>query len=160
MALHDSITAVKEGIRDLLESSEFRVHLDEIGSELGHKLAPPEVVYVAERQTAPMAFPSAELIASQSAPQGESSAMIYDHRIDVLWTVNGDTEDTIVAHLESLVLATRRVTYRGIIIMKDGTTAQTQPGNEQYGPLLRGSERTMSPLVKEARIELTVPTLS
>ena len=160
MALHDSVTAIKRGIADLLRSAEFLSTLEEIGSDLNMVFDGPKIVHTEERDVAPEMFPAAELIATQSAPDGESSAQQYNHRIDVLWTVNGDDIPTLVAHLESLVLATRRITWRGVVTMRDHTTAPLEPGLEEYGPLLRGGDRTLSPLVKEARIQLIVPTLA
>ncbi len=158
MALNDSISLVKKQLKETwLLTTDFNLVLAELGNTLGVTFATPALVYPHERAVPPELFPAAELLGIESLPFGESLAQQYNHTIDVLWLVNGDDEPTIVQHVEALVLATRRLSFRKTLVMPDGTTAPVIPGREDYGPLTQ-STRTALPLVKAARIRLVIPT--
>lgn len=155
---NDSITAVKVAIQELLLSLEFTAVLAELAA--GEAMAGPAVVYRHERRMPPEQFPSVELLGIASTPQQpDSSVQAYNHTLDVLWTVAGDDEASLVRHAETLILATRRISFRQTLMLPGGTAASMIPGPEEYGPLMQ-STRTAQPLVKGARIRLVVPTVA
>ena len=127
----------------------------------GQAFAGPSVVYPHERSVPPESFPSAEVLGiSSMCRTPDSSVQYYDHTVDVLWTVAGDDEATLVWHAETLVLATRRMSFRQVLPMPGGTACAVIPGPEDYGPLTRSGGRTAQPLVKAARIRLVIPTVA
>ena len=144
-----------------LLSAEFAAVVQEIAEAFDGLVIPlaSMVVYTHERTVAPEKFPAAELLGIGSSPVGESSAQRYHHAIDVMWTMSGHDEDTIVKQLEGLILATRRFTFRRTLPMGD-YAAPIIPGGEDYGPLVSSRRGQAQPLVKAAVIRLTVPTFA
>lgn len=163
--MNDSITTVKQLLKsEWLASDEFTTILETLTTEIaidGFVVTPPAVIYTHERASAmPSQFPAVELLGLSSQPMGDSSAFQYRHNIDVLWTVAGDDEERVVRMVEALILGTRRLTYRRLLPMPDGTTAPVIPGAENYGPLLSRRHRAQQPLVKGATIRIVVPTFA
>lgn len=159
--MNDSISLVKQLLREWLLSEDFTILVAEISAAYeGFEIGPPAVVYTHERVVAPERFPAVELLGLNSTPTSESSAQIYRHSINALWTVAGDDEDVVVKTIEGLILATRRLTWRRTLPMPDGTSAPVIPGAEDYGPLTSRSRTQTQPLVKGATIRLTVPTFA
>lgn len=102
--------------------------------------------------------PSLELIVTDSTPQIDTIAQIYQHRIVCGITVGGDDEETLSVWLERYLWCIRSIARDTILTPVEGT-GPVNTGGEQYTPLQQRPETVESPFVKGAFIELFVTTV-
>jgi hypothetical protein len=156
-----SVTAIKRGVKTLLEGQDFRDVLTELAAEAGDGLdvQPLRRVSRAERKILPAEMPYAEILAVRSIRTSDSAwSPARTHLLAIRFAVAGDDEETITDHVERYVLAARRLfsTDPGDEMrLFPYLGGSAQPEDEDYDPIAKwaGAEAT---LVKMGTIELVV----
>jgi hypothetical protein len=119
---------------------------------------PPYEIFTTDKQSL-NGYPSIEIIATNSASTVDSHAQVYRHRVVVSFTITGDDEEVLTAHVERYMWAIRHLA-RDTEFDVPAITGPIDTGGEQYSPLdRRTSAGVEMPFVKAGFIELLVTTV-
>lgn len=127
------VTQVKRAIKTLL-IEHLPAKLDQADEEAddGVTTPHPHVVYTSEKQGIE-GFPSIEIQAIRSSPNGDSFAQVYKHQLTLVITVNGDDEEKLATFAERYIWAIRQLCHDTLMADYDGPpTGPLTVGEEGY----------------------------
>jgi hypothetical protein len=130
------VTQLKSGIKDYLAEylPQALVEADAEAAD-GITTEPPKTIWTTAKQDLE-AFPSVEIIVTDSRAQLDTTAQVMRHRLVVGFTIVGDDEVTLQTQVERYMWVLRRV-LRDTQLNPPHGSAALDTGGEQYTPMIQ-----------------------
>lgn len=130
------VTQVKTHLKDYLAQTLAQALIEaDADANDGVTTEPPKTIWTTAKQDLE-AYPSLEIIVTDSRAQLDTFAQVMRHRLVVGFTIVGDDEVTLQIQVERYMWALRHVLRDTQLDPPDGT-ASLDTGGEQYTPMLQ-----------------------